>query len=126
MGEKNMFSSYKKNSDSQNVITFGEESQCKVKGLGKIAIIIEHSVSNIFLVESLYYSLISISQLCSIGYNCLFTDVGIAVFTRSDYALAFEGVLKDKLYLVDFSNDNVELDACLIAKTNMDCYGIVT
>jgi hypothetical protein len=28
-------------------------------------------------------------------------------------------VLDDKLYLVDFSKENVDLDACLIAKTNM-------
>jgi hypothetical protein len=27
--------------------------------------------------------------------------------------------LKGKLYLVDFSNGKVELDACLMAKTNM-------
>jgi hypothetical protein len=46
-------------------------------------------------------------------------DVGITVFTRSDDLDAFKGVLKVKLYLVDFSNDKVELDACLIAKANM-------
>jgi hypothetical protein len=28
-------------------------------------------------------------------------------------------VLDDKLYLVDFSTENADLDACLIAKTNM-------
>jgi hypothetical protein len=28
-------------------------------------------------------------------------------------------VLDDKLYLVDFSKENADLDACLIAKTNM-------
>jgi hypothetical protein len=60
-----------------------------------------------------------ISQLCSIGYNCLFTDVHVTVFRRSDDSIAFKGVLKGKLYLVDFSNDNVEHDACLIAKTNI-------
>jgi hypothetical protein len=34
-------------------------------------------------------------------------------------SLAFKGVLDDKLYLVDFSKENVDLDACLMAKTNM-------
>jgi transposase InsO family protein len=53
------------------------------------------------------------------GYNCLVTNIDVSVFRRSDGSLAFEGVLDDKLYLVDFSRENVDLDACLIAKTNM-------
>jgi hypothetical protein len=32
---------------------------------------------------------------------------------------AFKGVLDGKLYLVDFSKENANLDSCLIAKTNM-------
>jgi hypothetical protein len=34
-----MFSSYEKNKDSQDAITLRDESQGKVKGLGKIVII---------------------------------------------------------------------------------------
>jgi hypothetical protein len=82
-GEK-MFTSYIKNKDSQDTIIFGDGNQDKVKGLGKIAITNEHSISNVFLVESLRYNLLSISQLCHMGYNCLFTNVDISVFRRSD------------------------------------------
>jgi hypothetical protein len=57
--------------------------------------------------------------LCNMGYNCLFTNVDVSVFRRSDGSLAFKGVLDGKLYLVDFSKENANLDACLIAKTNM-------
>jgi hypothetical protein len=117
--EKKMFTSYVKNKDSQDSIIFGDENQGKVKGLGKIAITSEHSISNVFLVESLGYNLLSVSQLCNMGYNCLFTNVDVSVFRRSDGSLAFKGVLDDKLYLVDFSKENADLDACLIAKTNM-------
>jgi hypothetical protein len=53
------------------------------------------------------------------GYNCLFTNVDVSVFRRSDGSLAFKGVLDDKLYLVDFLKEEVDLDACLIAKTSM-------
>jgi hypothetical protein len=94
-------------------------NQGKVKGLGKIAITNEHSISNVFLVESLGYNLLSISQLCHMGYNCLFTNVDVSVFTRSDGSLAFKVVLDGKLYLVDFSKEEADLDACLIAKTSM-------
>jgi hypothetical protein len=48
------------------------QNQGKVKGLGKIAITNEHSISNVFLVESLGYNLLSVSQLCHMGYNYLF------------------------------------------------------
>jgi hypothetical protein len=45
--------------------------------------------------------LASVSQLCKIGYNYLFTDVGVTVFRRSDDSIAFKGVLDGQLYLVD-------------------------
>jgi transposase InsO family protein len=94
-------------------------NQGKVKGLGKIAITTEHSISNVFLVESPGYNLLFVSQLCHMGYNCLFTNIDVSVFRRSDVSLAFKGALDGKLYLVDFSKENTDLDACLIAKTNM-------
>jgi hypothetical protein len=53
------------------------------------------------------------------GYNCLFTNVDVTVFRRSDGSVAFKGLSGDNLYLVDFTKDNANLDACLLAKTNM-------
>jgi hypothetical protein len=85
--------------------------------LGKIPITTEHSISNVFLVELLGYNLLSISQLCQMSYNCLFTNIDVYVFRRSDGSFAFIGVLDGKLYLVDFTKENADLDACLIAKT---------
>ena len=79
----------------------------------------DNSISNVFLVESLGYNLLSGSQLCHMGYNCLFTNVDVSVFRKSDGSLAFKGVLDGKLYLVDFSKEEADLDACLIAKTSM-------
>jgi hypothetical protein len=117
--EKIMFTSYEKNDDTQRAITFRDGNQGLVKGLGKIAISPDHSISNIFLVDSLDYNLLSISELCKMGYNCLFTDVGVTVFRRSDDSLAFKGVLDGQLYLVDSNDNNAKLDTRLIAKTNM-------
>jgi hypothetical protein len=82
-GEKRMFSSYEKNKEPQRAITFGDGNQGLVKGLGKIAISPEHTISNVFLVDSLDYNLLSVFQLCKMGYNYIFTDVGITVFRRS-------------------------------------------
>jgi hypothetical protein len=60
--EKRLFSSYDKNEDPQRAITFGDGNQGLVKGFGKIAISPDHSMSNVFLVDSLYYNLLSVSQ----------------------------------------------------------------
>jgi hypothetical protein len=119
MGDKRMFSSYVKNKDSRDMIIFGDENQDKVKGLGKISITTEYYISNVFSVESLGYNMLSISHLCNMGYNFLFTNTDVTVFRRCDDSIAFKGVLDCKLYLVDFTKDKVNLDACLIAKTNM-------
>jgi hypothetical protein len=118
-GEKSMFSSYEKNDDPQRAITFEDGNQGLVKGLGKIAMSPDHSISNVFLVDSLDYNLLFISQLYKMGYNYPFTDVGVTVFRRSDDSIAFKGVLDDQLYLVDFNDNNAELDTCLITKTNI-------
>jgi hypothetical protein len=61
---------------------------------------------------------LSISQLCEMGYNYLFTNKGATVFRRSDYSFASKGILRGKLYLVDLVPEEVELDQCLIAKRN--------
>jgi hypothetical protein len=90
-----------------------------VKGLGKIPISPDHSISNVFLVDSLDYNLLSVSQLCKMVYNCLFTDIGVTVIRRSDDSIAFKGVLDGQLYLVDFNDNKAKLDTCLIAMTNM-------
>jgi hypothetical protein len=79
----------------------------------------EHSISNGVLVESLGYNLLCVSQLCHMGYNCLFTNVDVTIFRRSDGSLTFKGVSDGKLYLVDFTKENSDLDACLLDKTNM-------
>jgi hypothetical protein len=118
-GEKRMFSSYEKNEDPQRAIIFGDGNQGLVKGLGTIVISPDHSISNVLLVDSLDYNLLSVSQLCKMGYNCLFTYIGVTLFRRSDDSIAFKGVLEGQLYLVDFNDNKAEPDTCLIAKTNM-------
>jgi hypothetical protein len=64
----------------------------------------------VFLVDSFDYNLLSVSQLCKMGHNCLFTNIGVTVFRRSDDSIAFKGVLDGQLYFVDFNDNKVELD----------------
>jgi hypothetical protein len=119
-GEKRMSTSSEQNENASDNIVFADGSEGKVLGLGKIAIQTDHSISNVFLVESVNYNLLSVSQLCEMSYNYLFTNEGVTVFRRSDDSAAFKGVLKGKLYLVDFTTERAQLDTCLLAKSNMD------
>jgi hypothetical protein len=73
----------------------------------------------VLLVDSLDYNLLSVSQLCEMGYNYLFTNKCVTVFRRSDDSYTFSDILKGKLYLVDFNPEELELDKCIIAKTNV-------
>jgi hypothetical protein len=52
-------------------------------------------------------------------YNNLFTNKDVTAFRRSDSSFVFKGVLREKLYLVDFIPKEVKLDKCLITKRNM-------
>jgi hypothetical protein len=115
-----LFSSYEKNEDSQRAITFGDGKQ----GLGKIAISPNHYIYNVFLVDFLDYNLLSVSQLCKMGYKCPFTNICVTIFKRSDDSIAIKGVLDGQLYLVDFNDNKAKLDTCLIAKTNWVGSGI--
>ena len=88
-------------------------------GLDKVAIILEHSITNVLYVDSLSYNLLSVSHLCEMGYNCLFTDKGVEVFKRNDSSSVFMGRLKNKLYLVDFNKSKANLETYLVAKSSM-------
>jgi hypothetical protein len=118
-GEKDMFTSFEENDCSSDAIMFGDNSEGKVLGYGKIAMTIDHSISKVLLIDSLDYNLLCISQLCEMCYNCLFTNKCVTIFRRCDDSYAFSGILKGKLYLMDFNPEELELDKCLIAKTNM-------
>jgi hypothetical protein len=68
-GEKKMFTSYDIIENPTERIAFGGNGGGTVVGLGKISISINHSISDVYFVESLDYNLLSVSQLCEMGYN---------------------------------------------------------
>ena len=114
-----MFSSYSPMTHSNENIVFRDNLKGDVIGLGKVAITLEHSITNVLHVDSLSYSLLSVSQLCEMGYNCLFMDKGMEVFRRQDSSIVFMGRIKNKLYLVDFNKSKAKLETCLVAKSSM-------
>ena len=93
-GERSMFSSYSPTANTNDNIIFGDNSKGEVIGLGKVAISLDHSISNVLHVDLLSYNLLSVSQSCEMGYNCLFMDKGVEVFKRKDASIVFTGRLK--------------------------------
>jgi hypothetical protein len=77
--------------DSNQNIVFRDNSKGDVIGLGKVAITLKHSITNVLHVDSLSYNLLSVSQVCEMGFNCLFTDKGVKVFRREDFSIVFMG-----------------------------------
>jgi len=104
-----MFNSINPNDDNGvDRITFGDNGKGKVKGLGKIAISNDLSITNVLLVEGLNFNLLSVAQLCDLGFKCIFgVDLG------------FKGFRYENLYLVDFNASVAQLSTCLLTKSSM-------
>ena len=68
-----MFNSINENKSNRiDSITFGDNDKGKVKGLGKIAISNDMSISNVLQVESLNFNILSVAQLFDLGFKCIF------------------------------------------------------
>jgi hypothetical protein len=97
--EKDIFNSLQLVQETQEIV-FGDRGKSKV--VGNIPISNNQSLSNVLLVDSLSYNLMSISQFSGMGFDCLFTNVYVKVLRSEDSSIAFIGRLTGKLYLVDF------------------------
>ena len=89
-------------SNGVDSITFGDNGKGKVKRLGKITISNDLSIFNVLVVESLNFNLLSIAQLCDLGFKFIFRvdDVEIIIVDGSN--LIFKEFRYENLYLVDF------------------------
>ena len=72
-GDPCMLTSLDEEVDGQERITFGDNSK------GKVAISNDHSISNVLYVASLSFKLLSVGQLCDLGFQCLFTEKEVVV-----------------------------------------------
>jgi len=115
-GDPNMFSSLEENVVGYSDIIFGDNNRGKVEGVGKIAISNDHSLSNVLLVDSLKFNLLSVTQFCDHGYKCSFTSDNVEVTSLDGKDQIFNGFRHDTIYLVDFSSDDAKLTTCLFSK----------
>jgi hypothetical protein len=119
-GDSRIFNSIKSNNghDVQS-ITFGDNIKGKVKGLGKIDISNDLSIFNVILLESLNLNLLSVAQLCNLGFKCIFGVDNVEIISVDGSNLIFKGFRYENLYLVDFNANEAKLSTCLLTKSNM-------
>lgn len=63
----------------------------KVKGLEKIAILNGMFMSNVLLVESLNFNLLSVAQLCDLGFKFIFRVDDMEIVSVDGSNLVFKG-----------------------------------
>jgi hypothetical protein len=100
-------------------LNIGNNKKGKVKGLGKIAILNDMSISNVFLVDSFDFNLLSVAQLCDLSFKCIFGSDDVEVISVNGSNLIFKGFRHGSLYLVDFNDSKTQLTSCLLSKSSM-------
>ena len=75
-------------------------------------------ISNVLYVASLSFNLLSVGQLCDLGFQCLFTEKEV-VSKKDDEQVIFQGFRYNNLYLVDFTSEEANLKTCLFTKTTL-------
>ena len=112
-----MFNSINTNgNDCYDSIIFGDNSKGKVKGLGRIAISNDLSISNVLLVENLNFNLLSVAQLCDLRFKCICEVDDVEIISVDGSNLIFKGFRYENLYLVDFNASEAKLSTCLFTK----------
>jgi len=106
-GYVKMFTSLDEEVGDHEHVTFGDNSKGKVVGLGKVAISKDLSISNVLLVESVSFNLLSIAQLCDLGLICTFSDSGVIVTRKEDKSLIFKGLSISNVLLVESVSFNL-------------------
>ena len=107
-GDARMFNSFNTNgNDGYDSITFGDNGKGKVKGLDKITISNDMSISNVLLVESLN------------RFKYIFGVDDVEIISVDGSNLIFKGFRYENLYLVDFNASEAQLSTCLFTKSSM-------
>jgi hypothetical protein len=120
IGDARIFYSINTNgNDGCDNIIFGDNDKGKVKGLGKITISNDLSISNALLAESLNFNLLSVAQLCDLGFKCIFGVDDVEIISIDGSNLISKGFRCENLYLVDFNTSEAQLSTCLFTKSSM-------
>jgi hypothetical protein len=69
--------------------------------------------------ESFYKALLSMAQLCDLGFKCIFRVDDVEIISVDGSNLIFEDFRYENLYLVDFNACEAQLSTCLFTKSSI-------
>ena len=115
-GDRSQFITIMPKEDGGSV-TFGDNGQGKIVGIGKIQINSTTFIDNVFHVKGLKHNLISISQLCDKGYIVSFSTIMCVITNLIDNSIIFIGNRYENIYIIDLNNMS-NLSQCLMGNKN--------
>ena len=111
-GDKEQF--FTLESKKGGAVTFGDNNQGHIIGIGKIQITPSTFVDNVRFVDGLKHNLLSVSQLCDKDFDVLFKPSMCIITNLIDNSLVFKGLRCDNVYVVDL-DDLAKNSHCLVA-----------
>ena len=116
-GTKEIVKEMRPNVD-QVTVSFGNNSNSKVMGLGKVVVAPDITLVDVMLVETLGYNLLSVRSLGKMGLFVTIWDDEVTLLWKKSHNVAFVGYVEHGLYVVDFSGKTATSAMCLYAKSD--------
>ncbi|XP_056691797.1 uncharacterized protein [Spinacia oleracea] len=88
----------------------------EIIAIGKVGRLSSHSIDNVFLVEGLMYSLLSISQFCDKGNSVSFTLENFRIINNDSKKVILEGSRQRNKYTVDLNK---------VPRNNLTCLSVI-
>ena len=102
-GRKDLFASMSSVQDG-GAVTIGDDNKCKVIGVGTIGKSPNTMLRNLNCVEGLTHNLLSVGQLCNIGYRFVFYNSEVNIV--KDNIILFKGTSLNNIYTINLSISN--------------------
>ena len=109
-GDNSLFTSLSRKEGG--TVTFGDNGKGKIVGIGTIGKSPQPTIENVALVDGLHHNLLSVSQLCKIGYKIEF-EHNHCLISQNNQVL-FQGKCKNNMYTIYFGRGSSNLK-CLVA-----------
>ncbi|XP_057975241.1 uncharacterized protein LOC131162650, partial [Malania oleifera] len=85
-------------------VTFGDNAKGRIVGVGKVGKDSSPTIDNVLLVDGLKHNLLSISQLCDIGYKVSFENDKCIVENKTDHKVLFTAERHENVYTTSLDN----------------------
>ncbi|XP_070004244.1 uncharacterized protein [Nicotiana sylvestris] len=99
-------------------VSFGNRKKCEIIRVGKVGKTDSHSIENVFLIDELKYSLISVSQLYDRGNMVGFTSTKYFVINLTTDKIVLQGKRVNNIYVVNLSTLSDNEFTCLSVLNN--------